>query len=282
MGAQVRLVSPPDGTILTDCLACRLVADYGCADGRQLSTNNGASWFAYDPLGPVIFPGANTYFWTARGSTDGAWWYASKTNVLVILTNGVGRTLLLTTPAQDMLSTSTCMPFNVVVCGPDFLFAEMAIDTGAFSLASFPVTNTVAPGVHTWTARGGTLPGPVYTYAQSTNTFTVVDPAASSVTLLAPADGDILEQNHVYFDVLFCNIDNPELSTNCGINWFAYHSPIAMATGGYEWTARGTNRGGAVIYAPATNTLILNMVPEPAAALLLVCCPLFRRRKAEL
>ena len=283
VGAQVRLLSPPQGTVLTNSLACRLVADYGCADRRQLSTNNGASWFDYDPLGPVVFPGAGTYSWTARGSTGGAWWYASKTNALLILTNWVSGTLLLATPAQGMLSTSTSMPFNAVVYGPGFLFTEMAIDTGTFSLASFPATNTVAPGVHTWTARGGTLPGPVYTYAPATNTFTVVDPGTSSVTLVAPSDRAVLEQDYVYFDVLFCNIGRPELSTNRGISWFAYHSPIAMVTGEYEWTARGTNRSGTVLYTPATNMLFL-MVPEPAAvALLLLWYSLFqiRRTRAE-
>ena len=257
-GARVRLVGPPSGTVLTNVLACTLVADYGSANAdRQLSTNGGASWFDYDPMGPVVFPGAGTYCWAARGSKNGGWWYSHETYTLAIATNYSGAALVLRTPAQGSMSTNTDMGFSVVPYGSNFLFTEISIDNAAFALASFPTTMVVNPGMHTWTARGWIWPGPAYTFALATNTFTVIDPTTSSVTLIAPADGASLEQDYVFLDVLFCSVGGTQLSTNNGADWFAYQSPLEVPKGRCQWTARGTNGAGEWVYATITNTLYL-------------------------
>ena len=258
VGPQVRLVSPPNATVLTNVLGCSLVADYGFADGgRQLSTNNGASWFDYDPLEAVVFPGAGTYSWTARGCKDGVWWHARESRSLVIATNYTGASLFLATPAQGSVFSSTNIPFSIVPCGPGFAFTAISIDGATFTAVSFPTSITVSPGMHTWTAAGWTWPGPVATYAPTTNTFTVIDPAASSVTLIAPADGAALEQDYLFFDVVFSAVNGAQLSTNNGADWFAYASPLKVPKGHFQWTARGTNSAGEWIYAAATNTVHL-------------------------
>ena len=254
---RVRLVAPAGETVLTNVFACALVADYGaCNDGRQLSTNNGASWFDFNPLCAVAFPDVGAYAWTARGRFDNLWWYAPATNTLVICTNYTGKALFLVAPPQDGVYATTNIPFSVL-SGPGFTYTDIAIDTAAFSLASFPLSLAVAPGIHTWTARGAVLPGPVCIYAPSTNTFTVVNPATSSVTLIAPANGAALEQDYVFFDVLFCSVGGVQLSTNNGADWFAYASPLVPPKGQCQWSARGTNAAGDWVYAPATNTLHL-------------------------
>ncbi len=205
----------------------------------------------------MTFPSAGTYLWTARGRKDGVWWQAPEVRTLVVCTNHTGAAMLLATPAHGSVSTNAATWFSVVPYGPGFAITDISIDNGVFASASFPTSMVVNPGMHTWTARGWSWPGPVCTYAQATNTFTVIDSAASSVILVAPADGTALEQDYVFFDLLRCNVGSMQLSTNNGMDWFAYQSPLAPPKGRCQWTARGTNSAGEWVYAAATNTVHL-------------------------
>ncbi len=257
VGPQVRLVAPPQNTVLTNVLACDLVAAFDTAESsRQFSTNSGASWFEYDPLSPVVFAGTGTYAWTARGRKNDIWGYAPETNTLVVTAEYATNAILLMTPAHGSLHVGTNVPFSVLPCGPAFLYTMLSLDSGAFVAMGFPTSLVVNPGVHTWTAQGVSWEF-VATHAPATNTFTVIDPTASSVTLIAPADGAVTEEEYVHIDVLFVGVGSAQLSTNSGVDWFAYHSPLSMPKGQCKWTARGTNSAGAWVYAAATNTLYL-------------------------
>jgi len=254
---HVRLISPQDGVVLTNTFACDLIAGFDAAgEARQLSTNGGVSWFDYSPLGRIAFPAVGTYQWTARGRHAGAWWYAPETNALTLSTNyGGARALFLVSPADGSIVTNSSVTFRTVVYGLPFDYTGISTDGAAYVNATFPTSLAMASGMHSWCARGSVTPGPVHTYAPSTNTFTVIDPAASSVTLVAPVDGASLAQDYVFLDVLCCNVGGTQLSTNNGMDWVAYASPLEVPKGHVRWTARGTNGAGDWVYAAATNSL---------------------------
>jgi len=178
----VHLVAPATGTRLTNVFACKLIADYGAATvDRQLSIINAASWFAYDAENPVVFNNVGTYRWTARGRTEAGWWYAPETNTLIVTTNySGGSAIFLVEPADDSVATNFTPSFRVLTYGAAFAFAQVAIDNEAFETISFPTNIELSDGQHQWTARGGVLPGPVYTYAPATNTFTVLPEGLSA------------------------------------------------------------------------------------------------------
>ncbi|MCX7004208.1 MAG: hypothetical protein NTV22_13185 [bacterium] len=78
--SAVRLMAPenigrrPVGYVFFDVM-------YASVASPQLSTNNGATWFEYDP--PVFFSDTGIVFWTARGmNASSEWVYANSTNVL--------------------------------------------------------------------------------------------------------------------------------------------------------------------------------------------------------
>jgi|GEM_PF-2755219 len=55
-------------------------------DSAEMSTNNGATFFEFDP--PVYFPEIGTYYWTARAKdVSNNWFYANKTNILILTEN---------------------------------------------------------------------------------------------------------------------------------------------------------------------------------------------------
>ena len=82
--------------------------------------------------------------------------------------------------------------------------------------------------------------------------------------------------------MLFCHVSGQQLSTNNGLSWFGYDSPLELAGGTYGWTSRGTNSSGAWVYAPTTNTLIVHPVPEGVglSCVALVAAWLLRKRAA--
>ncbi|MCX7005349.1 MAG: hypothetical protein NTV22_19050 [bacterium] len=178
----MHLVAPASGTRLTNIFACKLVVDYGAATlDRQLSTNAGISWFEYDADNPVVFNGVSSNRWTARGRTAAGWWPAPETNTLVVTTNYSGdRAIFLLEPADDSIATNFAPRFRVLIYGAAFAFAQVSIDNGAFVTVSLPTNIALSDGLHQWTARGGVLPGPVYTYAPSTNTFMVLPEGLSA------------------------------------------------------------------------------------------------------
>jgi len=172
----VHLVAPATGTRLTNVFACNLIADYGAVTlDRQLSIIAIASWFAYDADNPVVFNGVGTYRWTARGRTAAGWWYAPETNTLIMTTNYIGESaIFLLEPAHGSYTTNLAPRFRMLTYGAGFAFSQVAVDDGAFLVSPTATNIFVGEGEHVWTARGGVLPGPVYTYAPATNTFTVV------------------------------------------------------------------------------------------------------------
>jgi len=178
----MHLVAPASGTRLTNVFACKLVVDYGAATlDRQLSTNAGTSWLEYDAENPVVFNNVGTYSWTARGRTAAGWWYAPETNMLVVTTNYSGdRTIFLLEPADDSVATNVAPAFRVLTCGSAFNFAQVSIDNSAFLTVSFPTNISLTEGQHQWTALGGVLPGPFYTYAPATNTFMILPEGLSA------------------------------------------------------------------------------------------------------
>ena len=178
----VHLVAPISGTRLTNVFACKLLAEYGAATlDRQLSIIAGASWFAYDPDNPFVFNNVGTYRWTARGRTATGWWYAPETNTLIVTTNYSGdNAMFLLEPADDSVATNFTPRFRVLTYGSAFAFAQVSIDNDAFVTVSLPTNFALADGLHQWTARGGVLPGPVYTYAPATNTFNVLPEGVSA------------------------------------------------------------------------------------------------------
>lgn len=174
LSPAIRLIGPADGMVLTNTFAVDLDVDYGGAkSGHQLSIDSGVSWFNHDPDKPAIFEDVGTYRWTARAN----WWYAEETNTLTVTTNYTGsRAIFLLEPADKSVIYSLTTSFRVVTFGSPFTFLSISTNDAAFLVTDLPVTLALSTGVYTWTARGSTLPGPVYVYAPSTNTFSVVDP----------------------------------------------------------------------------------------------------------
>ncbi len=172
----IRLIAPGHGAVCENAFAQELRVDYGAAGiARQTSTNAGQTWMAYQPGTPLVFPATGTYYWTARGQNEAGWWYAPRTNALTLTAQYSGSSaIFLGTPAAGSVVRTTLPVFSVVAAGTPFALTQASIDGAAFVSLAQAMSEEVEYGRHEWTARGGVLPGPVYTYAATTNVFWVV------------------------------------------------------------------------------------------------------------
>ncbi|MCX7002914.1 MAG: RCC1 domain-containing protein, partial [bacterium] len=224
----VHLVAPVSGTALTNVFACMLDVDYGAATlDQQLSINAGASWFAYAAENPVVFTSVGTYRWTARGRTAAGWWRAPETNTLVVTTNYSGdRAIFLAEPADGLVTTNGALDFRVLTYGAAFAFTQVSVDQGAFATVTFPTNITLAVGQHQWTARGGGLPGPVYTDAPTTNVFWVM-PEDYSMSVVCITSG----VRHVDYAEVTAVLAGTNTSELVGGMWVANASAGGAAIG---------------------------------------------------
>jgi hypothetical protein len=130
----------------------------------------------------IVFNGVGTYRWTARGRSAAGWWPAPETNTLIITTNYTGASaVFLLEPADGSYSTNLAPRFRMLTYGAGFAFTQVSVDGAAYVISGISTNMYVGEGEHSWTARGGVLPGPVYSYAPTTNVFTVVPEGADVV-----------------------------------------------------------------------------------------------------
>jgi len=260
----VRLITPVGGSVLTNRFAINLLANFGMATlERQLSTNAGATWFDYMPGVPVAFPSTGTWQWTARARNEAGWGYAPATNQLTLNNDGTTPGIYLLEPAHQTVTTNSSITFTDVTLG-DFVFHRLSTNNGASfdGLTNYPHTETLTAGVWRWTANLG-YGSPAFSnrYAPTTNTFEVLGETKPAVRLLAPEHTGGRFVGMVTFDVLYLNVNRPQLSTNNGAGWFDYVPIVFPVPATIFWTARGTNAAGAWVYANMTNKLTITGTP---------------------
>ena len=259
---EVHLITPFDLSVFTNQLSINLTAEFKSLSilEAQLSTNNGSSWFGYDPFNPLTFPATGVWSWTARARNVAGWGYADATNSLKIVINPLTNMLFLVKPDAGAMLTNENVEFSVIsLGGPYFDGADTFIFDDATTFPwIFPTNLLVSVGQHSW-AGGKWIASPSqFVYAKTTNLFTVLAPDEGVVELQSPIDEAIYSVGWIQFFVKYLNVNTHQLSTNNGSSWFDYSSGTGLYFGEQQiirWTARGKNTGDSWVYANSTNVL---------------------------
>lgn len=256
---RISLLTPENNAVFTNKFAIDLLATYGIADlCRQLTTNNGASWFDYSPGHPVIFNSTGTWYWSARGQNIAGMSYAERTHRLTIMCD-LANTVFLLSPSENEVLTNNAPEFRIYPT-ENFDLTDISTNNTAFIPAfTFPGTLDMGCGSHLWTARGRDV-GPTVTYpSHMTNHFEIIDDSCdAAVRLYAFPHNAYVRRGHVHFDVLWHNVSNYQISTNNAVSWMEYEPVLEIEQGIYQWTARGTDSLDQWVYATRTNTLFVN------------------------